>query len=278
MKKTVFITGCSTGIGRALALELSESGYTVFASARNLDSMDELKSVGIHTLELDINNRESISAARELLESKINSLDILINNAGYAEMGPLLEMPDDVFEKQFQTNVFSQVAVTKAFFNLLRGKESKVVNISSVSGDFTTPFAGAYCSTKAALSSLSDALRMELKPFGISVIDVRPGAIKSHFGETAGKGVINWLPENSVYKKIRDGIMARANASQDNPTPVDIFARALVKKLSKKNPSKIIRLGRGARLLYILGRWLPKSLMDKILSKKFKLNILQESL
>lgn len=278
MKKTVFITGCSTGIGRALALELSESGYTVFASARNLDSMDELKSVGIHTLELDINNRESISAARELLESKINSLDMLINNAGYAEMGPLLEMPDDVLEKQFQTNVFSQVAVTKAFFNLLRGKESKVVNISSVSGDFTTPFAGAYCSTKAALSSLSDALRMELKPFGISVIDVRPGAIKSHFGETAGKGVIKWLPENSVYKKIRDGIMARANASQDNPTPVDIFARALVKKLSKKNPSKIIRLGRGARLLYILGRWLPKSLMDKILSKKFKLNILQESL
>ena len=271
MKSNVLITGCSTGIGRALALELNKSGFEVFATARKIESLNELKEMGINILELDINDPKSIKKCLESVKEKTTSLSMLINNAGYAEMGPLIEMPDDVLEIQFRTNVLSQISVTKTFLPLLLNNDSKVVNISSVSGDFTTPFAGAYCATKAAFSSLSDALRMELKPLGIKVITVRPGAIESNFGKTADKGVKSWLKKDSLYSKINEGIIARANASQDNPTPVSVFAQKLVKELIKKNPKRIIRLGNGSRLLNLLGKF-PKSITDKILSKKFSLD------
>ena len=271
MKKNVLITGCSTGIGKALALELTDKGYQVFATARKIETLNGLKEKGINILELDINNSESINNCAIVVREKIQSLDMLINNAGYAEMGPLIEMPEEVLEIQFRTNVLSQIAVTKSFLPLLINNNSKVINISSVSGDFTTPFAGAYCATKAAFSSLSDSLRMELKPFGIKVVTVRPGAIESDFGKTADKSVRAWLKQDSIYSKIRDGIIARANASQDNPTPINSFVKKLVKEIVKENPRKIIRLGRGGILLNLLGK-LPKNITDKILSKKFNLD------
>lgn len=271
MPKTIFITGCSTGIGRALALDFSERGFNVLATARNIDSLKGLVQKGITTLSLDINSSESLCESYNIIKKSIPQIDILINNAGYAAMGPLVEMPLETMELQFKTNVTSQLEVIKTFLPLLK-KNSKVINISSVSGDLTTPFAGAYCATKAALSSLSAALRMELAPFGIQVIEVRPGAIESNFGKTAESKVNSWLRKDSLYNKIEDSIRARTTASQDNPTPTSLFAKQLADKIIKTNPPKVIRLGRGSRTLYILGRWVPKALTEKILTIKFRLN------
>jgi len=272
MKKNVLITGCSTGIGKALALEFHSKGFQVFATARKMDSINDLKDLGMKVIEIDINSSESLKNAYHSLLTLTDRLEILVNNAGYAAMGPLVEMPKEELELQFRTNVLSQIEVIKAFLPLLRKEPSVVANISSVSGDLSTPFAGAYCATKSALSSLSDALRMELSPFKISVVDVRPGAIESGFGRTADNKLSAWLSPNSIYSKIEEAIKARATASQQNPTPTALFAKQLVRQLSSEHPRAVIRLGKGSRALMILGKWFPRKITDKILQKKFHLD------
>ena len=271
MPKNVIITGCSTGIGKQLALEFHKKGCEVIATARRPESMNELKELGIETIKLDINDKANIKEAADYLLNKVGKIDILVNNAGYAEMGPLIELPDEALEKQFRTNVTSQIVITKAFLLLMKHGNSVIANIGSVSGDFATPFAGAYCASKAAINSLSDALRMELKPFGINVVCVRPGAIESEFGNTAHKQVSKWLSDHSMYSKIEKAIYDRTKASQDNPTPLKVFASKLVRELLKKNPKPVIRLGRGGIALNILGKYIPRKITDKVLSKKFKL-------
>lgn len=272
MLKTVLITGCSTGIGKALAKEFNSRDWQVFATARNLESIEDLIELEIKTIALDINSSASLEKAHNIISAETDNLQILINNAGYAAMGPLVELPAKDLELQFKTNVLSQIEVIKTFLPLLIKTPSTVANISSVSGDFTTPFAGAYCATKAAFSSLSDALRMELAPFNISVVDVRPGSIESNFGSTAKQKVDGWLKPDSIYSRIADAIIARATASQQNPTPAVKFAKQLATKLEQKNPKSVIRIGRGSIALLILGRWVPRRIREKILMKKFHLD------
>jgi short-subunit dehydrogenase len=147
---------------------------------------------------------------------------------------------------------------------------AQVVNIGSVSGITTTPFSGAYCATKAALHSLSDAQRMELAPFGIDVITVQPGAIESKFGDNSLNNVLQRITPKSLYAPLKEAIQARATASQDNPTPATEFAESLVEQLLN-NPKAVIRIGNGSFGLPLLKRWLPTTILDKILSKKFNL-------
>lgn len=275
MGKSVLITGCSSGIGRALAFEFHRHEFEVWATARKLETLNELQQAGMNTLALDVTNAESIQNVVEKLKNESARLDILVNNAGYASISPLAELPIAELRKQLETNVLGQIAVTQALLPVLRKSQAaKIVNIGSVSGILTTPFAGAYCASKAALHMLSDALRMELAPFNIQVITVQPGAIASNFGNRARTEVDTNLnfDSDSWYTPIKTAIEARANASQENPTPTDEFARSLVKQLCKKQPKSIIRLGKGSTALVALKRWLPESLLDKILSKKFQLN------
>ena len=135
---------------------------------------------------------------------------MLINNAGYGAMGPLLDGGVPAMQRQFETNVFSIVGVTRALFPVLRRSQGLVVNIGSVSGVLVTPFAGAYCASKAAVHALSDALRMELAPFGIRVMEVQPGAIASSFANNAGPEAEQLINEQSPWFPLREGIRARA--------------------------------------------------------------------
>jgi len=274
-EKCVLITGCSSGIGRALAEEYLRQGYHVYATARNTDSLKNLVSNNLTRVSMDVNKADDIAAAAALIEQQHGQLNCLINNAGYAAMGPMEELSRELLEKQFATNVFAPVALTQAVLALLRKAASperpaQVVNIGSVSGILTTPFSGAYCATKAALHSISDALRMELAPFNIQVITVQPGAIQSSFGNNSLNNLTQALSENSLYQPLKKQMKARATASQDNPTPATDFARELIAQLLSK-PDEIIRVGNGSRLLPFIARWLPVTLRDRILSKKFGL-------
>lgn len=273
MSKTVLITGCSTGIGRALAEEFHRQGDKVFATARKLSALDSLKQQGMEVLQLDVNDESSLNEAAAALAEKTAHLDILINNAGYASMGPVIEMPRDQLQRQFETNVFSPIYVTQTFLPFLKkSRAANVANIGSVSGVLTTPFAGVYCATKSALHSLSDAMRMELAPFNIKVMIVQPGAIKSEFGNTAAKVLDEVLPENSDYHPIRQAIEKRASASQKNPTPAEDFAKELRSALLKKSPKEIVRIGNGSKLLPMIERWIPTRAKDKVLSQSFQLH------
>ena len=178
----VLITGCSSGIGRALADAFKSAGFEVWASARREADVAALAAAGFNTVQLDVND----NAALQHLAEQWGELDVLINNAGYGAMGPLLDGGTAAMQRQFETNVFSIVGVTQALFPALRRGKGLVVNIGSVSGVLVTPFAGAYCASKAAVHALSDALRMELAPFGVRVMEVQPGAIDTSFAKNAG--------------------------------------------------------------------------------------------
>jgi len=180
------ITGCSSGIGRALADGFKAAGYQVWASARKDGDVAQLRAAGFTAVQLDVNDAQALEQLGERINQEHGGLDVLVNNAGYGAMGPLLDGGVAAMQRQFETNVFAIVGVTRALFPVLRRAKGLVVNIGSVSGVLVTPFAGAYCASKAAVHALSDALRMELAPFGIRVMEVQPGAIASSFAKNAG--------------------------------------------------------------------------------------------
>src|SRR5476651_1389720 len=265
----VLITGCSSGIGRALADAFKHAGFEVWASARRTDDVTALSTAGFNAVQLDVND----SAALAQLAGQIGELDVLINNAGYGAMGPLLDGGVEAMRRQFETNVFSIVGVTRAMLPVLRRSRGLVVNIGSVSGVLVTPFAGAYCASKAAVHALSDALRMELAPFGIRVMEVQPGAIDTSFAKNAGHEAEQLIGEQSPWWPLREGIRARANASQNNPTPAASVAADLLKAVQQARPPRLLRLGNGSRALPLMAWLLPKGLLEKVLMKRFGLSV-----
>ena len=272
---TVLTTGCSTGIGRALALACLERGDLVFATARKIESLSDIEHERLVPIALDVNDDAAIAKAMAIVTERVHHIDLLVNNAGYAAMGPVLELSHDKLLAQFETNVFAPLAVTRAALPLLRAANgAQVVNIGSVSGILTTPFSGAYCATKAALHSLSDAMRMELAPFKIRVITVQPGAIQSSFGENSLSSVSGLIAEDSLYEPVKADIEARAMASQQHPTTAADFCATLLRIL-KDNPGAVVRIGNGSMALPLMRRLFPISWLDAILSKKFGLNKLR---
>jgi short-subunit dehydrogenase len=196
-----------------------------------------------------------------------------VNNAGFGLIAPLLDLPPDELENQFQTNVFGPVQLIRAVAPAMRKNGGgTIINIGSISGIVTTPFAGAYCASKAALNSLSDALRLELAPFGIRVVCIQPGGIESNFGNTSSAGVRRVMKPGSWHASIREFIDKRAQESQSNPMPADKLAKKIVSIVTSKNPPAIVRTGTRSFLLPFLKALLPTSVMDSILTKRFGLH------
>ncbi|SFP63499.1 Short-chain dehydrogenase [Pseudomonas sp. NFPP07] len=265
------ITGCSSGIGRALADAFKTAGFTVLPTARRAEDVAMLRAAGFDAVQLDVNDGPALTALGERINQQYGGLDLLINNAGYGAMGPLLDGGVEAMQRQFETNVFALVGVTRAMFPVLRRSRGLVVNIGSVSGVLVTPFAGAYCASKAAVHALSDALRMELAPFGIRVMEVQPGAIASSFAKNAGHEAEQLLTERSPWWPLREGIRARARASQDHPTPASEFAARLLRAVQQDKPPRLVRIGNGSRALPLMASLLPKGLLEKALMKRFGL-------
>ena len=269
--KIVLITGCSSGIGAALAQEFHQRGHRVIATARRIDSLQGLAAQGLRTLTLDVNEAPSIASALASVQSEFNRIDILINNAGYGQFGAIMDAEPDDLRRQFETNVFAPVALSRAALALLRNSGAGcIVNIGSISGLVTTPFAGVYCASKAALHALSDAMRLELAPFGLHVVTVQPGGIASGFG-AAGEAQVR-LPAGSLYAPIARYVLGRAQASQRGATPAADFAREVADHLLQANPPAVCRTGAQSTRLPLLKRWLPTRVLDRKLQKLFGLD------
>ena len=274
MPDTVLITGCSSGIGRALAYAFLRKGLRVVATARRTDTLKDLAIGGASTFALDVNSSQSRQAlVADLRAAGIEALDLLIHNAGMAAMGPIIELPEAALRQQFETNVIAPVLLSQDLLGHLRAASNpRVVHIGSVSGILVTPFAGAYCASKAALHAIAEAMQMELAPFGIQVVTVQPGGIESNFGAAATEAVESWLNPASLYAPIRQGILARAGASQIKATPSEVFAEDLVESLQAKTLPSRIRLGQGSRMLPFVARWLPARWRQRLLSRRFQLD------
>ncbi len=268
--KTVLITGTSSGIGRELAKQFAELGFRVIATSRNLESIAELSSASVQPFKLDVTDNDDIENLTDYLKSEKIKIDILVNNAGYGLMGPAAETPAEKYMEVFETNFFGQIKVTQALLPFIpQNKESRIVNIGSISGVLTTPFASPYCSSKAAFNSFSDALRMELKPFKIKVISVQPGAIKSRFGKNAARETTEVLKRTSMYKDYEEIIARRAEASQERATDVEVFAKKLIKAILKKKPPALFRAGKLSFIVPFLKKCFSEEVIDKSLTKVF---------
>lgn len=270
-KPVALITGCSSGIGQALAQVCLDEGYIVYATARNPDSLTPLTGRGAIAVTLDVNQPDQVAACARRLRDEVGRLDLLVNNAGYGAMGPVLDADRATLLRQFDTNVFAPLEMVRAHAELLREAKGLIVNIGSVSGITTTPFSGVYCASKAALHALSDALRLELAPFGISVLTVQPGAIASEFGNNASAAIT--LADSSWFKPWEKVIQARAAASQNaRSTPARAFAAELMGYIRNPLRPETALIGSGARSMVRLKRWLPTSILDGQLRRRFRLD------
>lgn len=183
MAQVVLITGCSTGIGRDLVHRLSQSGYSVVATARKVETLDDLPAA--LKLPLDVTKAELVCQAVEHTCQQLGRIDVLVNNAGYALQGALEEIPVEPVQQMFDVNVFGVLRMIRAVVPLMRQQRAgRIINIGSIAGKLALPVNGTYSASKFALEALSDALRLELLPFGIQVVLIEPGAIKTHFDAT----------------------------------------------------------------------------------------------
>jgi NAD(P)-dependent dehydrogenase (short-subunit alcohol dehydrogenase family) len=278
MQRTVLITGCSSGIGAALAREFAGRGHRVYATARRRESLAPLEARGIHGLALDVDDDESIARALETVRQEVGCLDLLVNNAGFSQVGAVVDLERVDLRRQYETNVISPCIVTSQAVPLLRAAVAShgsavVANVGSIVGLFTTPFAAAYCSSKAAVHALTDALRMELAPFGIHVVSIQPGGVRSSFGQHAEAAIR--LPEDSIYRPAERGIRARAQAGQQGATPAEEFVVPVVDALLLSRPPRVIRGGANSVRVLLLKRLLPAAMFDSKLTKLFGLDALR---
>jgi NAD(P)-dependent dehydrogenase (short-subunit alcohol dehydrogenase family) len=273
--KIVLVTGCSTGIGRALVHELRQRGHRPFATARRLESIADLAGNGIDTLKLDVEDPESVRAAVAAVRQRAGRVDVLVNNAGQNVFGPLLEVPLERIRKTFEVNVLGLLSVSQAVFPVMaEQKAGLIVNVGSVVGILPTPFAGGYCASKSAVHMMSDVIRMEAAPFGIDVVVVQPGGVKSSIADGADTQIERFKSEASRYHRVYEGIHRRAHASQDGPMPAEDFARELVERAFAVPPPRVIRLGTGSAALPRIAE-LPPEQRDSILVSQYGLDALR---
>src|SRR5438067_3960159 len=208
--KAVLITGCSSGIGRATAQRLLGSGWTVYATARKPEALADLAAEGARTLALDVTDEASMRAAVERVEQDEGAVGVLINNADYSQSGAIECVPMDAVRRQFETNLFGPVRLIQLVLPKMRAQRyGKIVNVGSMGGRLTFPGGGFYHATKHALEAISDALRFEVRGFGIDVILLEPGLITTEFGEAAAASL-----QHSRAEPTQDGEpYARFNAA-----------------------------------------------------------------
>ncbi|KAM5349539.1 hypothetical protein ACJ41O_006044 [Fusarium nematophilum] len=281
-KRTILVTGCSDGsLGSALVLALHDRGWRVFASARNTSKLTAAKSAGIECVQLDVGSEESISAAVEQVKQLTGgSLDGLVNNAGAGYSAPIVHVDIDKAHDLFELNVFSLVRTTRAFLPLLLKSDRGpiVVNNTSAAGllGCGIPFQGAYAASKAAATSLTEALRVELAPFGIRVINLLTGVVTSTFFDNA---VHPELPSGSIYNPAKEAIEATMGGDQLGTTKGDAatWARQVAGDISKRKPPHLVFRGPMAGLARMV-TLLPTGLMDGTLKELSGIDVLERKI
>jgi NAD(P)-dependent dehydrogenase (short-subunit alcohol dehydrogenase family) len=271
VSKAVLITGCSTGIGRATALRLAKAGHTVYASARKLATMQELGAAGCKLLELDVCDEASIRAAVAKIEAEQGAVGVLVNNAGYGSEGPIEEVPMAEVRRQFETNVFGLTLLTKLVLPGMRKQGwGKIVNLSSMGGRMTLPGGGFYHATKYAVEAISDALRFEVQGFGIDVVIIEPGPIRTEFGDTAIARVAALGRPESPYKEFLTVLQKQIREAYEGPmgrlaADADAVAKVIETAITASRPKTRYVITLAAHMMMGLRRWLGDRTWDAMM-------------
>lgn len=273
-QRVILITGSSSGIGKATALEAAARGHRVFASARNPESLRDLERAGgIRPLALDVTDTASIRDAVTAVLTEAGRVDALVNNAGYGQYGAAEDVTAEEWRRQFDVNLFGAVEAARAVLPAMREKRSgTIVNVSSVAGRIGIPFAAPYCASKHALEAFSDALRVEVAPFGIRVAVIEAGPIQTHFGDRARAGVARMLAGHGPYSAFyKNAERAMDTEFQAGKLPAEAVARVIVDAIESDDPRTRYRITRLARSLILLRRFLPDRFFDRRMKKVLRL-------
>src|SRR4051812_32952563 len=268
----VLITGCSSGIGRATAERLAGRGFTVYATARGVASIADLEARGCRVLALDVTDEDSMQAAVATVVDEQGAVGALVNNAGYSQSGAIEEVPLDEVRRQFETNVFGLVRMCQLVLPGMRAQgHGRIVNVSSMGANFTFPGGGFYHATKYAVEAISDALRFEVKHFGIDVVIVQPGIIRTGFADAATGAMTASTPVEGPYAAVagstqsvyEEGPLARLGGGPET------VARTIERAITTRSPKIRYRVTPSARLLVGQRALMTDGMWDRFLGTQF---------
>ena len=264
MMTTALITGASSGIGKATVKRLLEENYSVYAAARRVDQMRDLEDLGAVALEMDVTREEDVVAGVERIDAEQGGADILVNNAGFGLYGAVEDIPLDDARYQFAVNLFGAARLTQLVLPRMRERGAgKIVNISSVGGKIYTPLGSWYYATKHALEGWSDCLRWELKHFGIDVIIVEPGLIRTEFGNVM-RGPLLEYSGSSAYSGIVKRLTART-PNHERGSPPSVIADTVLKAVRAKRPRTRYAAGQYAKTALLLRRLASDRMYDRLM-------------
>jgi NADP-dependent 3-hydroxy acid dehydrogenase YdfG len=273
-EQVILITGCSSGIGRATAMEGAARGHVVFASARDPKSLAGLESSArMASLRLDVQDQASCSeAVRKVLEAA-GRIDALVNNAGFAQYGAVEDVSIESWKREFDVNVFGAVRMTQAVLPAMRqARSGTIVNVSSLGGKVSIPFAAPYCSSKHALEAISDALRVELSPFGVRVVVIEPGTITTKFEERARREVEPLMKGSGPYAPFYgEAERAMDVEFRKGELPPEAVARVIVNAIESEKPKTRYPITVLSKAIIPLRRLLPDRFFDRQMKKLLKL-------
>lgn len=277
-KKVAIITGASSGFGLLTTLELAKKDYLIIATMRNLEKQANLISQAtqlnlqqnITVQQLDVTDQNSIHNFK-LYIKEINRVDLLINNAGYANGGFVEEIPVEEYRKQFETNLLEPISITQLVLPYMREQKSgKIINISSISGQVGFPGLSPYVSSKYALEGWSESLRLEVKPFGIDVALVEPGSYNTNIWEVGKQLATNQSDTTSPYKEYMDKIQKHINSGSDTfGNPIDV-AKKIVDIAEAKRTTLRYPIGKGVKFMILAKKILPWRLWEHLVLRSFK--------
>ena len=279
--RSILITGASSGIGRATALRLARAGWRVFASVRkevDAAALETAAGSGLETVHLDVEDESSIAVAAEEVTARLagHGLDALFNNAGVGNIYPTEHIPLEKLREIYEVNLFGQIAVIQAFLPLVRRAKGRVINMGSVGDHLAPPFAGALSSSKAAFASMSAALRMELRPQGVRVCIIEPGAINTPAADKTLGGVeqaIAGMPPAGIalYGQAMRRMVRTFAKNEEEGSPPEAVAEVVERALTARNPRPRYAVGRESAKLSLLARFLPERLFDRAILRTFGL-------
>lgn len=269
--RTVLITGCSSGIGRATAAAFLDAGWVVYATARDPTDCAALADRGAATPPLDVTDPDAVAGVVERVERESGGLDCLVNCAGVGYYGPLADLPTETLREGFEVNVFGVHRLARAFVPLLREEAGTIVTISSVAGRVPFPGAGGYAASKAAVESLSDALRAEVTPLDVDVTLVEPGPVDTDFARRRREAMAD-LERSDGYDWVYDLHDGNGGSTRDwllgVSSPGDVATRVLEVATSDDPPARVA-VGRRVWLLLVLSRLVPESWRDVVYRRLF---------
>jgi NAD(P)-dependent dehydrogenase (short-subunit alcohol dehydrogenase family) len=274
--KAVLVTGCSSGIGRATAQHLASKGWTVYATARRAESIADLEAAGCRTLALDVTDETSMKAAVEVVQGEHGAVGVLVNNAGYSQSGAVESVPIQDVRRQFETNVFGLVRLTQLVLPGMRNQHwGKVVNISSMGANFVFPGGGFYHATKYAVDAISDALRFEVKGFGVDVVIIQPGLIKTDFGNAAVGAMGDVEQDGGPYGSFNAAV-GEATKSVYESGPMgklgggpETVAKAIQRAITARRPKARYRVTPSAHLLIRQRSLMTDRMWDAMMRSQF---------